>query len=248
MRSMTKSYVTLLSLVCSIGCVTKEVHNHYHLSGDSGDPGAEDPSLGDSGSASSDGDTGITPDDGDTGTLATDSGPAELAEYCDGADPLLVDCDPEVNYDPWLVDGGERHYWIRDGKTLSFPFTVETNPEVYYGYFQITSGERKRDKYTEDIFHLWISETPNGPVLNDGDPDCEHYNERAQTNFKWHQNTGDPLVDGMCDVGTTERVLYANFETRCVALFYEGICDDDNLQKSLATYQFDVARRLTWRD
>jgi len=232
----------------STGCTTKEIHNHYYLGGDTGSSTSSGAPLDDSNTGvTNDVSTGVSSDTGgaDSGTADAGTDPADLPAYCDGADPLLVDCDPDVNYDPWISNGGERHYWIRDGKTLSFPFTVDFAVEVDYGLFQITSGERQRDPATEDVFHLWISETPNGPVLNEGDQECEHWDDRAQLNFYWHQHSGDPpRYDGICFIGSDVRVLYANFETRCYEPLYDGLCDDDNLQKSIESYQFDVARRF----
>ena len=69
-------------------------------------------------------------DSGGSGVLYTDFSD----QYCSGAEPTLVDCDPEINYDPWIAGTGEVHYWIRNKKTLSFPFSTEVNPEVYYGF------------------------------------------------------------------------------------------------------------------
>ena len=250
MHRLTR-WLTVFS-VFSTGCTTKEIHNHYYLSGDTGSSTGSEAPLDDS-------DTGVTDDvspgdsadtgGADSGTADAGTDPADLPAYCDGADPLLVDCDPDVNYDPWIVNGGERPYWIRDGKTLSFPFTVESSSEVDYGYFQITSGERQRNTATEDIFHVWISETPNGPVLSDGDEECERWAARAQLYFYWHPHPGDPpRYDGACFIRSEVRVLYANFETRCYEPLYDGLCDDENLQKSLESYQFDVSRRVAFLD
>ena len=184
MHRLTR-WLTVFS-VFSTGCTTKEIHNHYYLSGDTGSSTGSGAPLDDSDTGVTDDvSTGVSADMGgaDSGTVDAGTDPADLPAYCDGADPLLVDCDPDVNYDPWIVNGGERPYWIRDGKTLSFPFTVESSSEVDYGYFQITSGERQRNTATEDIFHVWISETPNGPVLSDGDEECERWAARAQLGY-----------------------------------------------------------------
>lgn len=176
----------------------------------------------------------------------TDTEEPELAEYCADNNPELCNCDPERTYDPWMTQGGEVNYWIRDKKTESYPFTVEYDEAVWYGYLQMTSPEVARDKYTEDIFHAWFSETPNGPVL-DGNEDCERYAIRAEIDFFWHQQEDDPALDGACFIGKQERVLYLNYETRCVPDYYEGLCDDQNKHKSDKTFQFDVARRLKTR-
>ena len=160
--------------------------------------------------------------------------------YCEFNDAELANCDPERNFDPWIAGTGEVHYWIRDGITEVFPFTTHDEPEVWYGYFQITSPETVRER-TEDIFHVWFSESPNGPVLEGAD--CEWYTTQATGNFFWTLKMDEALT-GMCYLGEHPRILYANFETRCYSGFFEGICDDENKNKSDRTYQFDVSRRF----
>ena len=188
-------------------------------------------------------DTNDTTQIDETGVADTDSAELEQAEYCEGNNPELANCDPERTYDPWTAHGGEVHYWIRDAKTEVYPFTVIYDPEIWYGYLHLTTGERVRDMYTEDIFHVWYSETPNGPVL-DNNPDCEYYSTQADLSFYWKQDNEDPLLEGICFIGAEERVLYLNYETRCIPGYYEGPCDDENKQKSEETYQFDVSRRI----
>ena len=180
-------------------------------------------------------------DSGDSGVLFTDFSD----QYCLGADPLLVDCDPEINYDPWIAGTGEVHYWIRNKRTRSFPFSTEVNPEVYYGLFQITTGEAVR-KRTEDIFHVWFSETPNGPMIQG--EDCEWYTTYASGNVYWTNDL--EFGPGACYLGNESRLLYANFETRCHPLFWEGPepCDDENKNKSGENFQFDVSRRFKLYD
>lgn len=173
-----------------------------------------------------------------------DTGPLPADQYCVGNDPELANCSTEQTFDPWIAAGGEIHYWIRDKKTEVFPFTVDYEPLVWFGYFQITSGEAKRED-TEDVFHVWFSETPNGPPL-EGDG-CEWYTTRAQGYIYWRQGEMEE-GDLICDIGTERRILYANFETRCYPGTYEGLCDDDNRQKSDRTYQFDVSRRYKLKD
>ena len=173
-----------------------------------------------------------------------DTGPLPADQYCVGNDPELANCSTEQTFDPWIAAGGEIHYWIRDKKTEVFPFTVDYESLVWYGYFQITSGETKREK-TEDVFHVWFSETPNGPPLEGNG--CEWYTTRAQGMVYWVQGDVE-LGDQMCDIGTERRILYANFEPRCYPGTYEGLCDDDNKQKSDRTYQFDVSRRYKLKD
>ena len=71
---------------------------------------------------------------------------------------------------------------------------------LWYGYLQMTSPEVARDKNTEDVFHVWFSEPPNGPVL-DGNEDCDRYATRAEIDFYWHQRECDPTLEGVCRWG-----------------------------------------------
>jgi len=162
-------------------------------------------------------------------------------EYCANNDPSLSNCDPENNFDPWIAGTGETPFWIRDQKTEVIPFTNEYGSEIEYGYLQITSPESVRER-TEDIFHVWFSETPNGAVLEGFK--CEWYTTQATGNVYWTQK-GEDYGDQMCDLGIEPRTIYLNFETRCHINYYNGLCDDENKQKSSRTYQFDVARRFS---
>ena len=182
-------------------------------------------------------DTGPSDASNDSG----DSAEPQSAVYCEGNDPTLADCDPDVNYDPWIAGTGEVHYWIRDKKTMVFPFTTDEHPDVWYGYLQITSPEVARE-HTEDMFHVWFSETPNGPLY--GGEDCEWYATRAEGYVYWTFNEDDPYLAEVCNLGEVPRTMYVNFETRCHPDYYEGLCDDNNKQKSDRVYQFDVSRRF----
>ena len=175
---------------------------------------------------------------GDSGDSAEPQG----GLYCEGNDSTLADCDPDVNYDPWISGTGEVHYWIRDKKTMVFPFTTEDRPDVWYGYLQMTSPEVARE-LTEDMFHVWFSETPNGPLY--GGEDCEWYTRSAEGYLYWTFKENDPSLEGVCHLGAVSRTMYVNFETRCHPDYYEGLCDDDNKQKSDRVYQFDVSRRFS---
>lgn len=192
-------------------------------------------------------DTSVAPQDTaevpqDTAENSEDSGTEEAIpqEYCANNDPALADCDPDINYDPWIAGTGEVHYWIREQKTLVFPFTTDDAPEVWYGYLQLTSPEVARDT-GEDIFHGWFSETPNGPVI-EGEG-CEWYTTSAEGYIHWTFKEGDELAD-VCYLGEYPRTMYVNFETRCYPDLYDGLCDDDNKNKSDRVYQFDVSRRI----
>jgi hypothetical protein len=187
---------------------------------------------------------------GNSGSGSTDSGSSgsgstDSSTYCAGNDGDLSDCKASQNFDPWVAGTGETPVWIRKGLTEVFPFTLPARsdyPSVKYGYLQMTSPERERDPAKEDVFHAWFSETPNGAPL--GGAKCEIYLRQARDNFYWTQ---DPrYAKAACYLGDTERVLYVNFETRCYVGAYtgSGTCTADNKLKSLATYQFDVARRL----
>ena len=237
---LTRFPIPFVLLTTTISCSRAETNTarcHDGVRGNTEDTGSDH--RGSDLSAGDTDDTGQDEATDDTG--ATTDEPA-LPDYCEGNDAALANCDADRNYDPWIAHGGEVHYWIRDRKTETFPFTVMHEPQIWYGYLQMTSPEVQRDPYTEDVFHAWFSETPNGPVLN-GDSRCERYSRAAELNFYWHQREGDEQLAEACFIGTQARVLYLNYETRCIPSHYEGVCDDDNKQKSDETYQFDVARR-----
>ena len=209
--------------------------------------GGEDVDSEDAKSAAHDSDLPV--DDTDQGhptdTGSNDSGESDevpIGEYCEFNDPELANCDPDRNYDPWIAGTGEVHYWIRDKKTEVFPFTTDDHPSVWYGYLQLTSPEVARD-VTEDLFHIWFSETPNGPPI-EGD-DCDKYTTRGDFYVYWTFKEEDPLLDGVCVLGEYPRLMYVNFETRCHPDYFEGLCDDDNKNKSDSDYQFDVSRRVS---
>jgi len=212
---------------------------------DTGSGGTDTGSGGtDTGSGGTDTGSGGT----DTGSGGTDTGIGSGSEvptegYCAGYDPTLADCTADQNFDPWIAGTGENPYFIRNRLTEVFPFTLPARSEALstrYGYLQLTTGERKRDAVSEDIFHMWFSETPNGPVLKG--TKCEWYGTQAKTYFYWTQDS--KLANQMCDLGQSSRLLYVNFETRCYEDLYSGTCNADNLRKSSAKYQFDVSRRL----
>ena len=183
--------------------------------------------------------------DANTDADATeDDGVLDTTGYCAGNDDDLADCRLDGVFDPWIVATGEVPIWIRDKKTEVFPFTLPArsdNKDVRYGYLQLTTPERSRDPVTEDIFHMWWSETPNGAPLS-GEK-CDIWDDQARINMvPWSQDPA--LAAHTCYLGAESRVLYLNFETRCFPVRYKGTCDSDNLQKSKGVYQFDVARYL----
>ena len=210
-------------------------------SGGSGSGGTDSGSSGSGGTASGSSGSGGS----DPGEFSPNPGSTDSSTYCAGNDGDLSDCKASQNFDPWVAGTGETPVWIRKGLTEVFPFTLPARsdyPSVKYGYLQMTSPERERDPAKEDVFHAWFSETPNGAPL--GGAKCEIYLRQARDNFYWTQ---DPrYAKAACYLGDTERVLYVNFETRCYVGAYtgSGTCTADNKLKSLATYQFDVARRL----
>ncbi len=245
----------------------------FTVSVDNGDGSADstdDSSSGgdsssDSGASSSDDDDDTSSDADDSssnnGSASGDSGGSSDSEedssdssadvetptdgYCAGADPDLVDCDAERNFDPWIAGTGEVNYWIRNRLTEVFPFTLPERSDgsdaekIWYGLLQMTTGERRR-KEGEDVFHAWFSETPNGPVIKGNN--CEWYTLQARGNLYWTQD--ESLADDACFLGTESRILYVNFETRCYPDTYAGTCDDANKRKTGRTYQFDVSRRF----
>ena len=147
--------------------------------------------------------------------------------YCAGYDPLVADCDPDVNFDTWVAGTGEKPYWIRQRLTEVFPFTLpEKSKDGAYGYLHLTTGERIRRSATEDIFHVWFSNEPNGaPVADAG---CDRYSGQARMKVYWTQDEAlnDPnnTSDLMCFLGADSKIMYVNFETRCYETLYDGDC------------------------
>lgn len=191
-------------------------------------------------------------------------------QYCADNDEKLAVCEPDQNFDPWIAATGERPVFIRGGKTVAIPFTNEINDQVEYGMLQLTAAERRRDRATEDVFHIWVSASPNGPVLNNQEL-CSWYGVEARTLFYWSQQT--KYETQACFLGTPDGVYYVNVETRCLPKYYnvsdrvkdpdpakyldidESVaptsyqtvrrrCDDNNKWKSSATYAVDIARLL----
>ena len=212
---------------------------------DSGSSGSGSTDSGSSGSGST--------DSGSSGSGSTDSGSSgsgssgttDSSSYCAGNDDDLADCNASQNFDPWIAGTGEVPVWIRNGLTEVFPFTLPArseNPTLQYGYLQMTTPERARDPYKEDVFHVWFSETPNGAPISG--TKCEYYGRQARKEFYWTQKP--QYANQVCYLGDAERVLYLNFETRCLVGVYAGTgtCTADTKLKSTATYQFDVSRRV----
>lgn len=190
--------------------------------------------------ASTGGDSGT-----DDTTTTTTSYTPDPSDYCYGVDYSLADCDQSRNFDPWIASTGEKPYWIRNRLTLVIPFTLpprthEHASRVKYGYFQMTTSERKRDPAKEDVFRVWFSEEPNGVPIGGKGSKCEKWLVQARKNFYWTQD--EALAGQVCFLGRSEKVIYANFETSCYATTYNGECSDNNKQKSHKSYQFDVAR------
>ena len=151
-----KSFFTLTSFsIVALSCAAEEKEQPTEYC-DQELPAQDTSSPSNNSDASGTEDSNDTTSPEDTGEANTDSGDSELAVYCEGNDPELANCDPERSYDPWTAHGGEVHYWIRDAKTEVYPFTVIYEPAIWYGYLHLTTGERVRDKYTEDIFSCLV--------------------------------------------------------------------------------------------
>ena len=182
-------------------------------------------------------------DTGGGGTGTGTGGGTDTSGYCADNDDDLADCRTDGVFDPWIATAGEVPIWIRDKKTEVFAFTLPARTEaedVRYGYLQLTTPEPKRDPVTQDIFHVWWSETPNGSPLSG--TKCEIWAVQARETIFWTQDPDPAYRSAACYLGADPRVLYLNFETRCLPARYNGTCDSDNLRKSSAVYQFDAAR------
>jgi hypothetical protein len=181
-------------------------------------------------------------------TASTDPGDPDpyAYGYCTGNDDSVADCRTDGVFDPWIASAGEKELYIEDKKTETFAFLLPSRYDsdsqadiTRYGYLQFTSPEPQRDPVTQDVFRAWWSVEPNGEPLAGGG--CEWLAVRARGYMYWTQDP-DLVGDSVCNLGTDERVMYLNFETRCVPSRYDGFCDADTPQKSSRSYQFDVAR------
>ena len=220
-----------LRIADGLGGLTKEdTENSVECGGTGGFPG---PGGGDT-----DGGTG---GDGGGGTE-----PPPPGEYCQGVNTSLIECNPTENLDPWIASTGEKPYWVKDGKILAVPFTfyIDQGVRNYYQFFQFTTAQSKRTPENQDIFHAWFSLTPGGPLL-DNNPSCEWWTGQARGYMYMTPNSViSDSAESMClmDPKYNNRVMYANFETRCYPPRYQGVCDDSNKQNATTKYQFDVAR------
>ena len=234
------------------------------------DPAAEDPAAEDPAAEDPAAEDPAAEDPATDDPAGDDASDLQIDQngYCDGIDTEKAECGPAIlgnsgkaqglwNLDPLYTAAGETFFYIRAGRTLSLPFTVPDYDDpaaeaalFYAGRLQITSGSGGRDKYIEDIPHLWFSETPNGDPI---EGDCEWWSEEGRGNFDWNQ-TGPLYGERICNLGKEKRVLYLNAETRCHPKFYGTKFDDDQYKaddctaisklKSQRTYQFDIARQL----
>lgn len=157
--------------------------------------------------------------------------------YC-GTDDPYVECDPSKTLNSLYTQTGERPYWIPSYKVLSLPF--QTNSSDVTGYFQITSYERMRDKFSEPIFRFWFSEEPNGEPL--GGVKCNFYAVRPQLMHYWTQEVR--YADQVCSL-PKDSTLYYNAAAECSPSHYNvGACDPDDPVRAGESLNFDLSRRL----
>jgi len=165
----------------------------------------------------------------------------EATIYCGTFNPDLVECEPKENLDPWQAESEAVSYSVANQLTKSLPFSSTNAPSIDYGWVALSTTEPPRD-YSEDVFHIWFSKKPNGPVLPA--PQCEAYLSEANQNFYWTQSKAHG--DGMCYLGENKETFYLNFETRCHPDFYAGNCSDKDKKKSRRSYQFSLKKSLKY--
>jgi hypothetical protein len=166
--------------------------------------------------------------------------------YCRGSDDSVADCRLDGLFDPWIAGGGVQHLSIDDYKVEVFPLLLPSRSDaekVRFGYLQFTSREPKRNPETQDVFRAWWSAEPAGEPLEGSG--CEWWEQRARGSMYWTQDS-DIAEPNVCNLGTTERIIFLNFETRCLPGRYRGagVCDADNPQKRADGYRFEVTRSL----
>lgn len=157
----------------------------------------------------------------------------EPSGYCSGLD-AVTECDPEVNLDVIYYERGERNYWTPRYGVLSLPFT--TGSLQYTGLFQMTSGERKRDQYSDFIFHAWFSLEPNGAPIEGAK--CEYWSNRVQQNHYWTQELR--FEREACRL-PDDSVVYYNARLECHPVLFDGNCTSEDFSSD--RYQFDIAKK-----
>lgn len=169
-----------------------------------------------------------------------------ISGYCTGNDDSVADCRLDGVFDPWIAGAGVQHLSINDNKVEVFPVLLPSRSEaenVRFGHLQFRSPEPLRNPETQDVFRAWWSaESAGEPLEGSG---CEWWDQRASGSMYWTQDP-DISESNVCNLGTTERIVYLNFETRCVPARYRGagVCNADNSQKRADSYQFAVTRSL----
>jgi hypothetical protein len=156
--------------------------------------------------------------------------------YCSDLD-AVTECDPLTNLDDIYAVGGEVAYWTPRGGVLSLPFTTGSMQRT--GLFQMTSGERKRDQFSDLIFHSWFSTEPNGEPIRG--VNCEYWSNRVQQNHYWTQ---EMRYEGEVCRLPDDSTVYYNARLECHPQFYAG-CSPELY--SVDRYQFDLAKRAVRR-
>ena len=157
-----------------------------------------------------------------------DEDTTQTGTYCSGGSSL-VSCDAAVNLDVWWLKQGfydlPTPVTIPARKILSMPFTTRTSSDdkgvINLSGLSATPEFQSVDPYR---FRAWFSEVPGGAKLSDAK--CELVAlVPYEVNMEWNQ--GNPSRFS-CDLGTTERVLYLNFEARCIP--EHSSCTDPELR------------------
>lgn len=153
------------------------------------------------------------------------------ASYCVGT-PGDVSCSQLVTFDPFVANVGERSYQIPANSTLAFPFTLPAST-TNVGLLQLTTADDLPYGYS---MRVWYSTTPGGTPLPGAG--CNTFGD-ARGNRYWSQDTSQTggVIAPYCQLGTAERVLYANFKAEC------NISNACNVGSALnRSFFFDVAR------
>lgn len=133
--------------------------------------------------------------------------------------PPVVDDDTDLGL--WSQSAwGLHNYRIRRGVVSSFSFTADEFDRR--GVITFTNNMPNLSA-SGHMFRSWISEEPNGPVLNN-DTRCGFYSSDPNPwRMQWIQNFSDTRFD--CNLGYEVRELYLNMAVGCWEGHGNGRCN-----------------------
>lgn len=179
---------------------------------------------------------GLGNESGGSGYVTVESsgpGGLTLASACINS-PAIVKCDKTVIPENFYSQFGQE-VTQPASKVLSMPF-IAAESTSGRGFFTLKSFMSAVDAASTYSFEFWISETPNGPLLQATDGGAGTYCRTGQstTRVNWRQGSDAYLV---CDIGTENRILYVNSKMYRI---------ESNGQETLYPYDSPTSRKVTY--